>query len=103
MRVASLLLAMAPVAAMAADAPPPAFNWAGLYLGANLGAGFPLNGAERLQAASGFPSPAYDLIPPSFTRPGVTVGAQAGYNWQRGPYVWGFETDFSLLDGRRPP
>jgi high affinity Mn2+ porin len=94
---------MAPVAAMAADAPPPAFNWAGLYLGANLGAGFPLNGAERLQAASGFPSPAYDLIPPSFTRPGVTVGAQAGYNWQRGPYVWGFETDFSLLDGRRPP
>ena len=62
MRLASALLPMAPVAAIAADAPPPAFNWAGLYLGASLGAGFPLNGGERLQAASGFTSPAFDLI-----------------------------------------
>ena len=37
------------------------------------------------------------------TRPGVTVGAQVGYNWQHGPFVWGFETDLSLLDGRRGP
>lgn len=25
-------------------------------------------------------------------------GAQAGYNWQRGSFVYGFETDFSVLD-----
>ncbi|MGE0195239.1 MAG: carbohydrate porin [Methylocystis sp.] len=88
---------------MAEDAPPPAFNWAGLYLGASFGAGFPLHGSERLQATSGFGSPVFDLYPKGVTRPGVTVGAQTGYNWQKGPWVWGFETDFSLLDGRRGP
>lgn len=80
-----------------------AYDWRGFYVGANIGAGFPLHGGERLQAGSGFGSPGFDLSPPSVTRPGVTVGAQAGYNWQRGPWVWGFETDLSLLDGRRGP
>jgi high affinity Mn2+ porin len=88
--------------ACAAD-PSPSFNWAGLYIGASLGAGLPLHGGERLQAVSGIAGPGYDLYPPSFARPGVTVGAQAGYNWRSGPWVWGFETDFSLLEGRRAP
>lgn len=94
---------LAAPAARAADAPPPAFNWAGMYLGASLGAGFPLQGSERLQTGGGFGSPASDLYPGAATRPGVSVGAQVGYNWQEGPWVWGFETDFSLLDGRRGP
>lgn len=102
MRGASLCVLMAPAAAPAADAPP-AYDWAGLYLGTSLGAGFPLRGQERLQAISGSNGPAHDLYPPSLTRPGVAVGAQAGYNWQSGRLVWGVETDFSLLDGRRPP
>ena len=89
--------------AKAADAPAPIFNWAGLYLGISSGAGIPLHRGERLQAGSGFTSNAYDLYPASNTRIGVTVGAQAGYNWQRGPWVWGLETDLSLLDGRRTP
>ena len=96
----SLLVALA---ANAADAPPPIFNWAGLYLGASLGVVDPLHRGERLQAGSGFGSSIYDLYPTSNTRTGVTVGAQVGYNWQRGHWVWGFETDFSLLDGRRTP
>lgn len=91
----------APVA-VAGEAPPPVFNWAGLYMGASLGAGLPLHGAERIQAG-GLASPAFDLHPGSAARPGVTVGAQAGYNWQSGAWVWGFETDFGLLDGRRAP
>ncbi len=93
----------APGGALAADPPPPVFDWAGLYIGASLGAGFPLQGGERLQAVSGFDSPAFDLFPGSRARPGVAVGAQAGFNWQSGSLVWGFETDFGLLDGRRPP
>lgn len=97
------LALIAPAISAAADAPPPVFNWAGMYLGASLGAGFPLHTSERLQATSGFGSPAFDLYPAGVARPGVTVGAQAGYNWQEGPWVWGFETDFSLLDGRRGP
>lgn len=94
---------LTPFSAVAADARPPLFNWAGLYLGASFGAGIPLHGGERLQAGSGFTSTIYDLYPASHTRTGVTVGVQAGYNWQRGPWVWGFETDLSLLDGRRTP
>lgn len=74
-----------------------------MYMGASLGGAVPLHAGERLQATSGFGAPAYDLYPRGVTRPGVTVGAQVGYNWQSGPLVWGFETDLSLLDGRRGP
>lgn len=86
--------APAPVAAQAAPV-----DWAGLYLGLNLGAGFPLHGGERLQALGA----RADLFPHSATRPGVTFGAQAGYNWSQGPWLWGVETEFGLLDGRRSP
>lgn len=89
--------------ARAEDASPPTFNWVGLYVGASLGGGVPLHGAERLQATSGFGSPIFDLSPSGVTRPGVTVGAQAGYNWRKGSWVWGFETELSILDGRRGP
>ena len=82
---------------------PPVFSWVGMYMGASLGGAVPLHAGERLQATSGFGAPAFDLYPSGVTRPGVTVGVQAGYNWQRGPVVWGFETDLSLLDGRRGP
>jgi high affinity Mn2+ porin len=74
------LLLLLPVTASAADAAQPPFNWAGLYLGMSFGAGLPLNGGERLQAGSGFGSTIYDLYPASNTRPGVTAGAQVGYN-----------------------
>ncbi|MGJ0534427.1 MAG: carbohydrate porin [Methylocystis sp.] len=82
---------------------PPVFSWVGMYMGASLGGAVPLHAGERLQAASGFGAPVFDLYPSGVTRPGVTVGAQVGYNWQSGSIVWGFETDLSLLDGRRGP
>lgn len=85
------------------ESAPPVFSWVGMYIGASLGGVFPLHSGERLQATSGFGSPVYDLFPPGVTRPGVAVGAQAGYNWQNGPLVWGFETDLNLLDGGRAP
>jgi high affinity Mn2+ porin len=84
-----------------AQAPPPQFlSWQGLYVGGSLGAGISLHGGERLQAGSGFTSSAFDLYPPGGERPGVSFGAQAGYNWQEGPWVYGVETDLSFLDGR---
>jgi high affinity Mn2+ porin len=100
---AAAACALAGPTALAAEPPPPLFNWAGLYVGASLGAGVPLHGGERVQAGAGFISSAFDLYPMSNARAGVTAGAQAGYNWRSGPWVWGFETDFSLLDGRRAP
>ncbi|BDV36163.1 outer membrane protein [Methylocystis iwaonis] len=64
--------------------PPPAALWNGLYLGLNLGGGWPERGAG-----------------------GVVGGAQIGYNYQLTPlFVVGLETDFQgtslSLSGRRP-
>jgi high affinity Mn2+ porin len=76
------------------------FTWAGAYLGANLGAAIPLHPGDRLQAIYARRRPLFDLFPDQRTRSGVTVGAQAGYNWQIGRLVYGIETDFNLLDGQ---
>lgn len=76
----------------------PAFEWDGLYLGGSLGAGLPLPGNERIEAGPSFTPWIHDLHPPASNRGGVLAGAQLGYNWQSGNLVWGFETDFGLLD-----
>jgi high affinity Mn2+ porin len=90
------------VGAAAADraappARPPSFSWVGFYIGANIGAGVPLHTGERLQAGSGFGSTAFDLFPPTRERASVSFGAQAGYNWQFGPWVYGAETDLNCI------
>lgn len=81
----------------------PAFEWDGLYLGGSLGAGLPLPGNERIEAGPGFTPWIHDLHPPASNRGGVLAGAQLGYNWQSGNLVWGFETDFGLLDAAGGP
>jgi high affinity Mn2+ porin len=101
--VALIPILLMPCPATAKIALSSSYNWAGMYLGANIGAGIPLHPGERLQALSGFGSTAFDLYPGSATRPGATAGIQAGYNWQNGAWVWGLEADFNLLDGRRGP
>lgn len=73
-------MVLIPSPAQAGDVTPPAFDWRGLYIGTNLGAGAPLHGGEHVRAGSGFSSPVFDLYPASNTRTGVTVGAQVGYN-----------------------
>jgi len=90
---------LAPGGVLAGEAAAP-HDWSGFYLGANLGAGLPLNAHERLQAISGLAGPDFDLTPPSQERAGVSFGAQTGYNWQLGAWVYGVETDLNFLDGR---
>jgi high affinity Mn2+ porin len=63
-----------------------------------MGIGIPLHREERLQAASGFSSAAYDLYPSSKARNSPTFGAQIGYNWQAGNIVWALESDFNFLN-----
>jgi opacity protein-like surface antigen len=91
-----------PLPAFAADltAPPPAFTWTGLYLGANAGAWFaPANPSYE---AIGFPSAGFDLVPNGGgENAGFTGGFQAGYNYQIGSLVPGFETDFNFLGNCR--
>ena len=61
-----------------APAPLSAYSWAGPYLGANLG--------YEWGDVSNNP-----------TRPnGVAGGVQVGFNWQRGNFVYGAETDIQL-------
>jgi high affinity Mn2+ porin len=78
----------------------PQISWAGFYTGVNFGGGFPINAGERIQAGSGFVSPAYDLYPASRERSAVSFGAQAGYGWQFGSWVVGLGTDFNFFNGR---
>jgi outer membrane immunogenic protein len=73
----------------AAYVPPPASNWAGFYLGGNIGSGI---GRDRT---------AYSLIGPAGTSTetfnlspdGINGGIQAGYNWQAANWVFGLEAD----------
>ena len=59
---------------------PHIFNWAGFYVGGNLG-------YEWGSVSNGTPSP-----------DGVAGGVQGGYNWQDSQIVYGIEGDLNLSD-----
>lgn len=62
----------------------PVYDWTGFYVGLNGGWGF---GSSR-----------WSGIPTSFDVDGGLVGGQVGYNWQRGPWVFGLEGDIDWAD-----
>ena len=103
--IGAALTASLPVPAFAAGIGPastalPTFTWTGLYIGANVGAWFaPDNPSYQ---AIGFPSAGFDLVPNGGGQNvGATGGFQAGYNYQMGSLVPGFETDFDYLGNCR--
>jgi outer membrane immunogenic protein len=65
--------------------PAPAANWAGLYLGGNIG------GASARNRSSFVGSGANEFF--NLSPDGVIGGAQAGYNWQTANWVYGLEAD----------
>jgi outer membrane immunogenic protein len=69
--------------------PPPASNWAGFYLGGNIGSGI---GRDRtvysLTGPAGTSAETFNLSPDGFNG-----GIQAGYNWQASNWVFGVEAD----------
>jgi outer membrane immunogenic protein len=88
---AAAALALAPLAAQAADLPAykapvytaPAYaNWTGFYLGLNAGYGF---------GKSDWDVPAVSTSPK-----GALFGGTVGYNFQTGTWVWGVEGDFDV-------
>jgi opacity protein-like surface antigen len=92
------LLAMQGVAA-AADLPPPFYKpplvpaaytgWTGFYVGLNAGGGIGLDRSDfGIAIAPDFASINNPL-------PGAVGGVEAGYNWQTGMTVIGFEADFA--------
>jgi outer membrane immunogenic protein len=72
----------------AAYVPPPASNWAGFYLGGNIGSGIGRDRTAFTLAAVGASTELFDLSPD-----GINGGIQAGYNWQAANWVFGLEAD----------
>jgi outer membrane immunogenic protein len=72
--------------------PAPTYNWAGFYIGFNVGYGW----AKIDRVAT--PSPVGVFNSPAFTvgssPAGFVGGVQLGYNWQFDSFVFGAETDF---------
>lgn len=78
--------------AQAAPPPPsPAYNWSGFYTGLNLGGAWANVNSDynATLALVGDPSASG-----SMSMSGVIGGAQVGYDWQAGQWVFGLETDF---------
>jgi outer membrane immunogenic protein len=103
----ALSLACAP-GALAADMPArtytkapamvnPAYNWTGFYIGAHAGYGF---GTDDVSVNFLPSATAFGIAPVSMsTNPrGFIGGAQAGYNWQTGAWVFGAEVDYSYAN-----
>jgi len=118
-RLASLALASVSTLALSAGAraqgTPPVYNWTGFYIGANAGGAWGRSGTSTSLPCNNTTVPPAYLCRPGDPgeAPGVAVdgtgkvsgtgftgGVQAGYNWQRGHWVYGLEADFGALDLR---
>src|SRR5215469_14865049 len=82
-QAADLLVARRPAAVAPVVYAPPVYNWSGIYVGGNLGAGFahsswsdPFTGADN-----------------TFNKTGFIGGGQIGANWQIDALVLGIEGD----------
>jgi outer membrane immunogenic protein len=98
--LATALLALGTVSALAADLPArhmytkaapvaPMSNWNGWYMGGNIGGGWGAGSTDAaFSATSGITNAGLDS-----NSSGVIGGAQVGYNWQLGTTLFGLETD----------
>ena len=68
--------------------PAPYMGWTGFYIGLNVGGGLG-HGRSDFGVAGG---PVFATVNNNLS--GAIGGVQAGFNWQTGPTVVGFETDF---------
>jgi outer membrane immunogenic protein len=102
---------MAPRMYTKAPIPVAIYDWTGFYIGGNVGYGWGRAGTDGTQtgtqsvsefaAISGALRPGFPVVTPLASAPlsgrsnlnGVIGGGQAGYNWQRGTWLFGLETD----------
>jgi len=77
---------------------PPPVTWAGPYIGFNVGAVWAKTEASEYAPWDSY----YGYVPASVskTKVGGTVGAQMGYNWQSGPWVYGAEGDINWVSAK---
>ena len=81
----------------------PGYNWSGFYLGLNAGYGsgsaptsLDLNAVEQTMVFLGT-----NPLPPTLRPAGFTGGGQAGFNFQSGNIVTGFEADLNYANLRK--
>ena len=100
--IALLVLTFACGSVWAADPVTTTYNWTGFYVGLNTGLSFD-NSSYTLSpsgtfATDHFYTPTNNLRTDSgsFDGSGFMFGGQIGYNYQRGCFVYGIETDFDV-------
>jgi outer membrane immunogenic protein len=79
----------------------PVFTWTGFYVGVNLGYGWGNNDNDTIVVPAGTPGfgPAgATAVFGDSDNDGVLGGAQIGYNWQTGMFVFGIEADIQAAD-----
>jgi outer membrane immunogenic protein len=86
---ADLPLKAAPIAPVAV------YNWTGFYVGGNVGGGWGNQAVNFSGTSNILAAIAAGQLPPSLAGnpSGVIGGAQAGYNFQNGRFVYGIEAD----------
>jgi outer membrane immunogenic protein len=96
----------------------PGYNWSGFYIGGNAGYSWGRAGTDGTQTGSTSVSefaaitnvliPGFPVVTPLASVPvsgranvdGFVGGGQAGYNWQRGTWLFGLEADIQGSDER---
>jgi outer membrane immunogenic protein len=81
--------------------PVPVFTWTGFYVGVNVGYGWGSNNDDALVVPAGTPGfPAGGAVVQfnDGNNDGVLGGAQIGYNFQTGMFVFGIEADIQAAD-----
>jgi len=94
--VSSVILTGAAIAPATAQQP---YTWTGYYIGLNVGAGSNRADFDQIDMGIGFYFPGGQNFWNSNDW-GATAGALAGYNWQNGNFVFGFEADMNWIGGR---
>lgn len=106
---ATAIAGIAASSALAADMPlkavapvVPVWNWTGFYIGGNAGYswGRSETDADYFNTATGAAilAPAGSITSAKYSMNGAIAGGQAGFNWQTGGFVGGFETDLQWSD-----
>jgi outer membrane immunogenic protein len=100
MSLASVPALAADLPMKAAPLPAPVWSWTGFYIGGHVGFGW---GQDETNIDSITATPPGVTVPVNATfnqnsRSGILGGAQAGYNFQAGAFVFGVQADIAGLD-----
>ena len=80
----------------------PVYDWTGPYIGINAGYGVDTSQTDALFNDAGIGAPPF-ATGASSKLDGVLGGAQAGYNWQAGRWLFGLEADIQATNQQAGP